>query len=392
MPGDVSVLFMGNFIYPRGMADAKRIQHFLDYLVEESISAKVLLLRQGGAPVTRESSAGRHRGVEYLTIGWDIRLDFFLLFALVKYLAGGIAALIAFRSENREKKKILYCYGGLTLENIPFVLFARLSGYRVVLDIVEDNTFLKEKLHLAGKLKWAAGEMLEKHIPRFAHAVVVISNYLHRLYRKELGESLPVCLIPITARCQERAAKEAPRGGITFVYSGSFAVKDGLEVLLQAFAEVHRRHEEAVLLLTGVGANLARYRELIDACPGARYIGYLEDAEFESFLREADVLCITRTGSTYANAGFPFKLGEYLATGNPVICSEVGDVNCYLSNMEDAIIVKPDDVQGVVRAMEFCIGNPGKAAAIGLSGQRKCREFFDPAVNGRKLVELMQTL
>jgi hypothetical protein len=61
MGTEVNVVFMGNFTYPHGMADAKRIQHFIDYLVERSVGTKVLLLWQGGVRVSRESSEGMQR-------------------------------------------------------------------------------------------------------------------------------------------------------------------------------------------------------------------------------------------------------------------------------------------------------------------------------------------
>jgi len=386
----VSVVFMGNFTYPRGMADAKRIQHFLDYLIERSICARVLLLRQGEGDVSKDSSDGKHKGVYYKTIGYDIKLDFYLLFALMKYVVNGIVALRSWRSE--QNKNILYCYGGLSLENVLFVIFAKMTGYLVVLDIVEDNTFIKEKMHLLGKFKWLSGEFLEKYISKLANGMVVISSYLQHLYQKQLGASLPICLIPISARCHSVQRRINQQDSIKFVYSGSFAKKDGLELLIEAFEQVHKEFNHCVLLLTGGGANLPEYQERIAGNPAIRYMGYLEDAGFEEFLEQADVLCITRTGSTYANAGFPFKLGEYLATGNPVVVSDVGDVSVYLENMEDAIIVKADDLSEIKKAMLFCIQNPEQAARIGLNGQRKCKQFFDPVENGRKLLELLQQL
>jgi hypothetical protein len=124
---------------------------------------------------------------------------------LFKYLVQGISSLSSWKGK---EKNILYCYGGLTLENIVFVVFGRMLGYIVVLDIVEDNTFIKEKMHLLGKLKWLSGELLEKHIPKFADGLVVISSYLERLYQKELGSSLPISLIPICAKCQDRPDQE----------------------------------------------------------------------------------------------------------------------------------------------------------------------------------------
>ena len=49
------------------------------------------------------------------------------------------------------------------------------------------------------------------------------------------------------------------------------------------------------------------------------YFGLIPDDDYYQFLKDADVLLMTRIDSPYANSGFPFKLGEYLATGNAVI-------------------------------------------------------------------------
>lgn len=390
METQVSVTFMGNIVYPRGMADAKRIQHFIDYLIHESVTTNVLLLRQGGVHVSKDTSEGVHKGVRYKTIGYDIKLDLMLLFTVAKYMFQGVSFLRQCKSDG--KKNVLYCYGGLTLENIIFVLFGRLFGYLVVLDIVEDNTFIKEKMHLLGKLKWQSGEIMESYIPQLANGLVVISSYLERLYQKELGTAVPICLIPICAKCQQRPVKKQDGGPVKFIYSGSFAKKDGLEVLIKAFQQVHKKVGNCMLILTGTGSNVPEYQSLIAGHPAIQYMGYLDDSEFPAFLQKADVLCITRTGSTYANAGFPFKLGEYLATGNPVVVSDVGDVSHYLENMKDAIIVKADDVAEVEKAMEFCIRNPEEAAKIGLNGQLKCKQYFDPSIIGSKFLELMHRL
>lgn len=42
-----------------------------------------------------------------------------------------------------------------------------------------------------------------------------------------------------------------------------------------------------------------------------------------------------RNLSEYANASFPFNLGEYLAIGNPVIATKVSDIEMCLTD-EDA--------------------------------------------------------
>ena len=56
---------------------------------------------------------------------------------------------------------------------------------------------------------------------------------------------------------------------------------------------------------------------------------------------------MTRTDSAYANAGFPFKLGEFLASGKPVIASNVSDVGKFFTDRHDTMLVKPGECKEI---------------------------------------------
>ena len=86
---------------------------------------------------------------------------------------------------------------------------------------------------------------------------------------------------------------------------------------------------------------------------------------------------MTMINSKYANAGFPFKLGEMLATGKPVLATKVGDVNNFLENMVSAILVEPNSAEGIAKGLKFIIENPHQAMTIGLNGKGKALEYFD---------------
>ncbi|WP_224981878.1 glycosyltransferase family 4 protein [Geomonas agri] len=389
MANDINVVFLGKFGYPSGMASTKRIQHFLDYLNGLSTTTRVLQLRSTGENAGTEQ-AGNYLGTEYRRIGADLKLDRFLVSGLFRYLRDGVGALKRWRISGG--RNVLYSYGGVTLESVAFILAAKRLGYLVIFDIVEDNTFIDDKLSLPGKIRWLAGELLDRFFLGLADGVVVISNYLRALYGKKVNASVPLVLIPISARCGTKVRPDREPGPTRIVYAGSFAKKDGIEQLLDAFEKVQQKKGNCTLMLCGTGASVKLYQPRIASNPAIQYIGYLDDSAFYRFLSGADVLCVTRTGSTYANAGFPFKLGEYLATGNPVIVSDVGDVRRYLSHMEDAIIVEPGDVSAIAGALEYCLDHPETAARIGQSGADKCRRYFDPTANGNLLMQLIRRL
>jgi glycosyltransferase involved in cell wall biosynthesis len=87
----------------------------------------------------------------------------------------------------------------------------------------------------------------------------------------------------------------------------------------------------------------------------------------------------------YAQAGFPFKLGEYLATGKPVIASAVADVPDLLKDRRDVFLVPPGKSEAIVEAAEFLIAHPDVAFTIGASGRTTARKLFDYREQGCQL-------
>ncbi|MDH4073483.1 MAG: hypothetical protein OEV41_10315, partial [Gammaproteobacteria bacterium] len=136
----LNVVFMGNLLYPQGLADTKRFQYFVDGVMEgEGNSAHILLLRQSHPGRDDGRLAGENRGVPYRTIGQDISAGIGLPLTVLRYLFGGCRFL---RQARRKGNNVLFLYGEPNLENILFVIWARLLGYRVVVDIVEDLYFI----------------------------------------------------------------------------------------------------------------------------------------------------------------------------------------------------------------------------------------------------------
>ena len=96
--------------------------------------------------------------------------------------------------------------------------------------------------------------------------------------------------------------------------------------------------------------------------------------------------------SPFANAGFPFKLGEYLSTGNPVVATNVSNIEEYLSNREDVMLVKPEDIGELSEAILYLLLNPSTAKDIGVAGREVCRKHFNPNKNGQNLRRFLEEI
>ncbi len=393
----MNLIFMGNIQYPHGMAAAKRIGNWIDHLkLDERLGIKVLVLRQGRVRLGVSEPAGMHRGVGYVTVGSDIRPGITALFKAPGYYLKAMA----FLRKNRQKdsRNVLYIYGYPNIYNLPLIIFARMLKFRVVFDIVEDIAFQGSSPDILARMKNFSARWLFGRLGWFADAAIVISQRLYEKTAAIANGRFEVALLPISVNFEQfnYAAKE-PDERVRIFYGGTFGEKDGVENLICAFEKVCDRRDNVVLTLSGKGSKVrmekileiisnSQYRERIE------YMGYLEDDEYYALLGKCDILCMTRVASKFAQAGFPFKLGEYLATGRAVVASNVGDVSGYLSDRKNAIIVEPGSSESIAKGLEFLISNPGQAAKIGQEGRRLAKEKFDAEKLTLKLKEVLKRI
>lgn len=390
----LNIIFLGSFAYPQGMAGTKLIQHAIDGIRDNpDVSIRVIVLRQSSDANTLN---GCHKGIPYETVmGNLLRFRMALLFPLFYLKARRALKRVLLPGY----KNIIYNYGPPNLFNVGILAYAQRLGYKIVFDIVEDyDTAMNISRSLSHRVQMTGINYLSHRIKHLASGIIVISSHLQKKYEDLSEGEVPLHYCPISVDFDRYPSNSACFSDpLTLFYSGTFGRKDGVPVLLEAFDKLAAKHATIRLVLTGKGSDealspvLARietspYKNRID------YKGYLDDDTYYAALNAADIPCMTRINIDYAQAGFPFKLGEFLATGKPVIASRVSDVECMLENHREAMLVEPGDSGGIAAAAEYLIGNPDQAAAIGMKGREKAKILFDHRTKGQALLTFLHRL
>jgi glycosyltransferase involved in cell wall biosynthesis len=390
----LNLVFMGGFTYPRGMAGTKRIQHAINALKEHPGSViRVIVQRQSSG---QNTLSGVYEGTPYETIMGDL-LRAKMLAALPLLYYKTIAALKrAFRPDH---KNVIYFYGPLLFDSVVPMMYARRLGYKIVFDVIEDYDLSKDmSLSFRHSVRYKLTAQLSQRIKGLAAGIIVISSHLEKKYRLSGQGSLPVHYNPISVDMDRFPEKLGEmNSNISLFYAGSFGKKDGLPVLLDAFDGLAERYNNLYLVLTGRGDKEAMQEFFArrDASPHKdriEYKGYLDEKDYYSLLNSADIPCMTRVDLAYAHAGFPFKLGEYLATGKPVIASRVSDVDRFLVDKQNAMLVQAGSSAEVCEAAEFLLENLESAVAIGARGREVARSFFDYKQQGAALRDFFENV
>lgn len=376
---DMNIVLLGSFPYPHGMAVTRHAELLLKGLKDvPGVSLRVVILRQssqGNAP------SGSHQGILYETVAPD---SFRVKAVLTAPWWYARAARVVRRAFQPGRKNILLVYDPPCWENLPVVWQARRLGFKVVFFIMEDNDLASRiSSSVWHRVKNALTRHATRQTPQVANGLAVISSHLETKFRALTAGRVPIHHLPILVDMARYP--EQPRlfgDTITLLYCGSFGVKDGVPVLLDAFDRLAGRFENLRLVLTGKGPREVMQPVLarIGASPyrgRIRYLGCLDENAYYATLNAADIPCMTRVNTGYANAGFPFKLGEFLATGKPTIASRVSDVERLLEDRRDAMLVRPDNSEDVISAVEYLVTDAKRAASIGLRGRKKACQRFD---------------
>jgi len=370
--------------YPAGMAGTKRVQNFLDYLVANDITISVVAFR---GQIKQQSSEGIYKSVPYVSIGSGVKMQFSHFHRIIGYYVKGLLAVS--RLKRKGYTNIIYNSGGINIENFLFILYAKLLGFRLVLAIEEDYAFFKDNIKAISRFKCWTIEKFDFLNSRWSDAIIAISEYLKKKYEK-LGAG-NVFLIPITAWPNNDPEKKTFNNPLQVLYAGTFTDKDGVGEIIEGFLKFSEVYADSRLILTGGSAQQINYREKYKSHGSIIFTGRVDDDEFYRLLRNADILCMCRINSGFAQAGFPFKLGEYLATGNPVISTRVSDVDLYLTG-DDAFLIDRADPVLISETLLHIVEDPAAARIKGLNGFSKCRKYFSPEINGDKFLQILKNV
>jgi glycosyltransferase involved in cell wall biosynthesis len=374
-----------------GMASSTRVRNLIEPLVEKNMITVSNLVYESD---NRENigKEGVLRQITYRVIGFKRNNPL----TLVHFLSRGMGFLK--KSRKAACSNIIYNYNYPDAKNIMFLLYGRLIGYRIVLDIVEDNRF-ESHVGWMNKVRVRTSVFLFSVSKYFTHCYVAISNHLFKRAEFIASGKLPVYLLPVTVDLRKFPSKpySPDANNITLFYGGSFGQKDGLDYLVNAFEEVCKSHQNVRLVLSGFGnaKDTEKIKQRISSGTCSNRIdfkGYLDMKEYFTCLNSSDIFCMTRINSKFANAGFPFKLGEYLASGKGVIATNIGDVPNYLVNGVNALVISPDSASEIVKAIVTYLEDPRKICELGKEARKTAETYFDAEKVSMKLFSIFDSI
>lgn len=372
-----NLIFIGKYsLYENFQtADAKRVINQVNYL-KHYYKTLIITLSPKGSSYNFNINLKSNAHKNFI----DLIRFFFYWFYIIWLL-----------TSRREKKNYLILESVVELYSSIPILFAKLLGYKIVHDVVEDFSLATVDTTTNQKLIAIISKWYEKRIIKYCSGLIIISQ---RLLLKFQYLDLPIIKIYNSVPCQNYTPGNKEPNKFVYFYSGSFGSKDGVKDLIDAFELIFRSRKNIHLKLVGKG-----YGKYYDEClkkikgnDNITYLGFLPENEMITELRSSHVLCITRTNSEFANNGFPFKLAEYMSFGIPVLTTTVSDIPLILKNNDTAFFAIPEDIGSIAETMKKIILNYNNSIEVGKNGRSFCLKNFSINTIGTQFQSFLESI
>lgn len=164
--------------------------------------------------------------------------------------------------------------------------------------------------------------------------------------------------------------------------------------LLKGFHEFAKRYPEARLLLIGQGfegdpeSSTGEILQYVAACglsAQVQVMGYRSD--IEDLLHAMDIFCMV----SYRE-GLPLSVMEAMASGLPIVGTNVEGIRDVVTHDVNGILVEVDDVSGLVATLEKLAADPVRRRHMGDASRRLARENYDIRICVERTEELFQAV
>lgn len=390
------VVYLGEVGFPFGLASIQKMILISKALISEG--AKVTVInRKGifdpGKPVDLPLE-GQFEGIHYKYTSPSIYKPKGFLKRNIEKLKGIIGEFNYIRKLRKNKELdagIISCYhfGQVFL----YRLYSMMLGFPVVYNYVEMASAMEHRRGLYRKIN---DYLFERMLVGSMAGSLPISQVLIENYKK-IAPGKKYLKIPILSDFEkfniEKKKPEHPH----FLYCGALDYKEVIDFVLKSYEKLPSDINTHLYLVLG-GGSKATYEKLLDEISRmekssmVKVIHNVPHAQIPVYYSQATALLIPMRPTLQDAARFPHKIAEYVASGNPMISVNYGEVAQYFTDGVDGLVAKDYDVTMYAEKMKFVLDHPEEAKIIGEKGKKLGLKEFNYLNYGSRLKTFLTEL
>jgi glycosyltransferase involved in cell wall biosynthesis len=171
------------------------------------------------------------------------------------------------------------------------------------------------------------------------------------------------------------------------IFVGMISLRKGIPYLIEAWNKLNLPVNTTELILVGnVQKDMATVLPKLKLKKNINFFGSCNRDDLKKLYLKSDVFVLPSVED-----GFGMVIGEAMATGLPVICSQNTGASEIIQNGEHGFLVPARDTQTLAEKILYCYQNPELCTQMGLAGQKQILNFnWD--IYGDKIFDVYQNI
>jgi len=259
------------------------------------------------------------------------------------------------------------------MELLFYSLFSKLFGYKLISHYVEYRSSFDDRRKILLRIN---DKLYDYFAMFFVDGILPISEFLIQKIRKK-RKKLPILKIPPIVDFNLFSNRIKNSSDNYFLFVGNTGYFNPIEIILNAFELVDDKNYFLFLILHG---NKDKVISKINKHKKKELIKIYSDLDYSELIQyniNAKALLIPLFDVIKDKARFPNKISEYLASANPIITTNYGEITYYFKDGVNALVAENNDPIHFSKKMKFIINQPEKAVEIGKNGYETGLQYFD---------------
>jgi glycosyltransferase involved in cell wall biosynthesis len=387
------VIFGDSFTFPEGNAATNRVHTYAKGFLENGIEVHIICFTNEYNSLEDNNISGiyfyhpfkqKNRSKYFIVRRWERLVKYFNTVKLIRKI-------------NKSDKIIAVNCWTLLLSTHLFAFFLAKYARTVLISEHSEHPLRNYQGSIFREIQGKIKSYLEAML---CDGIFCISQYLIEFYKIMGVRQKRLFLVPSTVDTERFGTfNSSPLPFQYILYCGGLTlVKDGVDILIKSFARISEIHPQIDLVFIGKGETETTellLKDLVNSLninKRVHFLGQLSRTDVPAYLTNAKILALARPRSLVADAGFPSKLTEYLASGIPVVVTEVGEIPVYLSDNINAFLAKPDSVDAFAGRLDFVLSNYEFAENVAAKGRELTNTVFNYNYQAKRMLNFINSI
>ena len=391
------VVFLGVSGFPYGLASINKLILISKALI--NADAKVTIINRKGKLDPNESIVlepeGVFQDIHYTyTSGIVYRPRGFLKRNYLK-IKGKIGEFRYLQKLSKNNDLDVGIISGLSFfHSLSYRLFSLILRFPLVVNYDEYGPYLQQHKGLLAKIN---DILFDPILVKWMDGALPVSEFLASRF-KRISPNKPFLKIPVLCDfAQFEVPKKEASQSSYFLYCGALDYREVLDFIIQSFNLLPTNYKVNLYLVVGETkpGQFNKFKKDIQGMENVsriRIFTKLDYSELVLLYLNAKALLIPLRPTLQDAARFPHKIGEYVASGNPIVTTNVGEIVHYFKNGETALIADEYEVSSYVKKLKFVLDNPDKAKEIGQKGKELGLDNFSYLNYGKRLKSFLRAI